>query len=133
MSKVITSPIERWKGSVTIADPLTIPQVQAIEAGMTIPEVGNDGRYWLSVTDAMQLPAILACVEKWELENFPEKVTAENFPASPRGDSHKLVEWLFESIRKIYFGEIAVPNESRPMPSSTQAEAEKEKAITPQS
>ena len=29
MSKVITSPVKRWPGSVTLADPLTFPQYAA--------------------------------------------------------------------------------------------------------
>jgi hypothetical protein len=117
MSKVIISPIERYKGSVTIADPITIPQAQAVEAGMTKPESGEDGRVWLSVIDTMQLPAVIACVEKWELTNIPDNPTAENFPASPRKDSHKLVEWIFSEIQKVYFGELDIPFESSPTPS----------------
>lgn len=111
MSKVITSPIERWKGSVVIADPLTIPQAQLIEAGMKQPEADADGKYWLSAEDGMELPAIIACVEKWELSNMPEKITADNFPASPRKDSHALISWLFKEIMNVYAGEALVPNE----------------------
>lgn len=109
MSKAITSPIERWAGSVTIADPLTIPQAHLIEAGLHRPE--SDGeKVWLTVIDEMRLPAIMACVEKWELENMPQPVTVETFPASPRGDSHKLIEWLFNQILQVYFGEALIPN-----------------------
>lgn len=111
MSKVLISPFERWSGSVTIADPLTIPQAQAIEDGMTRPENGEDGRVWLSVIDGMQLPAIFLCVEKWELANMPDPLTIDSFPASPRKESHDLVEWLFGEILKVYFGESIVPNE----------------------
>jgi hypothetical protein len=110
MSKTVSSPIQRWEGSVTIADPLTIPQAQLIEAAMSKPEAGEDGRLWLTVIDKMQLPAIVACVEKWNLSNLPEHITAENFPASPRADSHKLIDWLFGEIRAVYFGEASVPN-----------------------
>lgn len=109
MSKVITSPIKRWTGTVTIADPLTIPQAQLIEAGMKQPEAqeADNGRVWLSVIDAMKLPAVLGCVEKWELENF----TSDPFPASPRADSHKLIDFIFSEILQVYFGEAIVPNE----------------------
>jgi hypothetical protein len=110
MSKVIQSPIKRWAGSVIIADPLTIPQAQLIEAAMKMPEATDGERVWLSVIDVMQLPAIIGCVEKWELENLPDKVTADNFPASPRKDSHLLIEWLFGEIRQVYFGELEIPN-----------------------
>jgi len=110
MSKQITSPIERWAGTVTIADPLTIPQAQLIEAGMKPPESEEGGRIWLSVIDRNQLPAVIACVEKWELADMPETITADTFPASPRSESHKLIEWLFREILKVYFGETEIPN-----------------------
>lgn len=111
MSKVITSPIERWKGSVTIADPLTFTQAQAIEQGLTMPQESDNGRIWLSVIDGNQLPAIFACVEKWELANIPADVTLATFPASPRVASHKLVEWIFSELRSVYLGEAEIPNE----------------------
>lgn len=113
MSKVITSQIKRYQGSVTIADPLNIRQAMLVEAGMQRPkenEIGEDGRVWLSVVDEKRIPAICVCVEKWELENFPASVTPETFPASPRLDTTKLIEWLFLEIRKVYFGDLSVPN-----------------------
>ena len=108
MSKVITSPIARWEGTVTIADPLTIPQAQLIENGMKRPE-GHEGeeRIFFSIIDEMRLPAVLGCVEKWELANF----TPDPFPGSPRLDSHKLIEWIFNEIQAVYLGEAVVPNE----------------------
>jgi len=74
-------------------------------------ESAKDGRVWLSVVDANQLPAILGCVEKWEIENIPEKPTLETFPASPRAETHKLIDWLFRELLTVYFGEATVPNE----------------------
>lgn len=96
---------------MTIADPLTIPQAQAIEAGMKQPE-GHEGedRIWLSIIDEAKLPAVFACVEKWELANMPEGLSVETFPASPRVDSHKLVDFIFGELLKVYFGEAIVPN-----------------------
>ena len=123
MPKVITSPIKRWPGSVTIADPLTIPQAQMIEAGMKQPDAQEGERVWLTIIDSAKLPAVIGCVEKWELENFPHTVgmqnltgvmpaiTIANFPASPRGDSHKLIDWIFREMLTVYFGEaLALPN-----------------------
>src|SRR3990172_7386952 len=87
MSKLIISPSKRWPGTVTIADPLTMPQAELIEEGMgTSPEKtegAKPGR-WLLAFAKHHLPMILACVEKWELANFPEIVTPETFPISPR-------------------------------------------------
>jgi hypothetical protein len=112
VSKIIPSPIKRFPGSVTIADPLTLPQVEAIEAGLELPkDTDGDGRVFFTVLDKNQLPAVLACVEKWELQNFPDPLTADNFPFSPRKDSHDLIVWLFGEIRKVYLGELDIPNE----------------------
>ena len=119
--KVITTPIEKFAGTLTISDPLTLPQAQAIEQGLTMPQEGADGRVWLSVIDGNQLPAIFACVEKWELTNIHPEVTIETFPASPRVASHKLVEWIFSELRKVYLGEAEIPNELSSTLSDTQA------------
>lgn len=109
--KVVQSPIKRWPGIVTLAEPLTLPQARLIEAALRpVKADTNDDRVWFSTLDTAQLPAILACVEKWELQNFPESVTVDTFPASPRGDSHKLIDWLYKEILAIYFGESEVPN-----------------------
>lgn len=111
MSKQITSPLKRWPGSVVIADPLTIPQAQFIEAGLKQPAQKGE-KVFFTALDVMKLPAVLACVEKWELENFPPAVGMDNFPASPRKDSHLLVDWIFGELLKVYSGEAIVPNES---------------------
>lgn len=112
MSKRITSPVKRWPGSVTIADPITLPQAKLIENAMRpIESDTGDGRVFLSTVDEARLPAIFACVEKWELDNLPDDMTLETFPASPRGDSHKLAEWIFRELLAVYFGESVVPNE----------------------
>ena len=134
MSKKIEIKNKRWSGSVTIADPLTIPQAKLIEAGnKQSPEIeqilsdladakekhGEESdevkklakqRVSLFLYDDLQLPAILACVEKWEIPDFPEPVTLENFPASPRHASHKLIEQIFMELLVVYFGESEIPN-----------------------
>jgi hypothetical protein len=111
--KVLQSPSKKWGGSVTIYDPLTMPQVQLIEEviNTSVEDKQNGGRVWLSVIDTAMLPAIVACVKEWNLSDFPDTVTLETFPASPRKASHELVKWLFDEIYKVYIGEIQVPNE----------------------
>ncbi len=145
MSKVIVSPIARWSGTVTIADPLTLPQAEliqdgfekdepfelikarkdyfdcvkeygkdderSIKLGLALIEISEKNRPFHTVADKRQLPAIFACVEKWELANMPENLSIDNFPASPRGDSHRLIEWLFNEICKVFNGEKEIPNE----------------------
>lgn len=108
MSKVITSPSKRWAGTVTLADPLTLAHVEAIEQAL---EIQTDGeRVYLSVIDKRNLPAVFACVEKWDLGNFPEAVTLDTFPMSPRKASHDLVQWLWNELMKVYVGEQDIPN-----------------------
>jgi hypothetical protein len=114
MSKVIKSPVEKWAGSVTIADPLTLTQARLIEAGMKEPVKDIDGKVWFSTMDEAMLPAIIACGEKWNLSNMPETITVETFPASPRKASHKLINWLSNEIVQVYTGELEIPNESNP-------------------
>jgi len=101
----------KWAGTVEIADPLTIPQVQLIEAGLAKPEKDAEGKTWLSAYDANRIPALLGCVTKWNLEGFPENLTVENFPASPRKASNALVNFLFLELINIYTGDTEVPNE----------------------
>ena len=110
MSKVITSQSKIWTGTVTLAEPLTLPQVEKIEAAMDF-RPGESEKVWFTTLDREKLPAILACVEKWELKGFPESVTIETFPLTPRPASHKLVDWLWGELWKVYIGELEIPNE----------------------
>ena len=112
MSKVITSPSKRWPGTVTIADPLNMAHVDALEKAMSWPDDVQDGKPILyTVMDKPAVSALLVCVEAWNLENFPSPPTAETFPFSPRKDSHDLIQWIFEEIRQVYLGEQLIPNE----------------------
>jgi len=77
---------------------------------MKSPETDGD-RVWLSLIDEKKLPAVFACVEKWDIENILEGVTLETFPASPRAASHKIVDFIFNEIFKIYIGDADVPKE----------------------
>lgn len=112
MTKVITSQSAIWSGSVHIADPMTMPQVKLVEDVLrfTIEDKNENGKVFLSVVDETMLPAICACVEKWELRNFPTTVTPDTFPATPRKESHELIAWLFREIYKVFIGETAIPN-----------------------
>lgn len=112
MPKSVTSPSKLWPGTVTLADPLTLPQVELIEAGLELPE-GLGEKVYFSVLDKMAMPAIIACVEKWNLENFPEAPTLDNWPMTPRKQSHEFVAFLWSEVVRIYNGEqdAPVPND----------------------
>jgi hypothetical protein len=125
MSKIIRSTLKRWAGTVTIADPLTLPQAETFQESMDLPEEGLKPQKYLLELDKIRVPGILACVEKWELENF-ELLPDGGLPFSPRLDTHKLIAWIHNEIRAVFLGELEVPNASSPTltdPQATDTEA----------
>jgi hypothetical protein len=107
MPKVITSPVERFPGSVTIADPMRIDQAQAMDRALKdIRKAGKDALQ--SDVDACAIPAIMASVEKWDLAGVDGFI-----PASPRVDSAMLINWLFTQILHVFTGsgEVQDPEE----------------------
>lgn len=101
-----------FNGSVTMFDRLYLPQVELVEAALLdVPEVDESNRVRFTALDKPKLPALIACVEKWELTNFPEAVTVDSFPLTPRKEAHALIDQIFVAIGKIYNGEMEVPNE----------------------
>lgn len=90
--------------------------VDAIENALEIRdevqgELKEGEKIYLTILDKPKLPAILACVETWGLQGFPERVTMESFPGSPRKESHDLIDWLWLEILNVYTGVLEVPNE----------------------
>jgi len=95
MPKIIQSPVKRWSGTITLSDPLNYPQYVAIQRAFkrVQPEMTQ------AESHLELLPALLGCIEAWNLNGgFPEKVTTDNFPASPRLSSAKMIAWLIEEI-----------------------------------
>lgn len=125
MPKTITCDIKPFVGKVTFYDPLTMPMVIAVDDAVLnrrdfFDEITNDDGQRLytlkeqtawSAPDREALKGILPCVESWNLAGFPESVTIENFPGSPRGASKNLISWLLNQVLEIYRGEIEIPNE----------------------
>jgi hypothetical protein len=117
MSKRVISPSSLWPGAVVLSSPLTLPLALAWEKAekLAAPYRANihkaraDKLDWdivdVSEIHNIYIPVIFDCVEKWELENMPEDLTAITFPGSPRFESIKLVGWLINSISAIYRGE----------------------------
>lgn len=141
MPKTRDCPVKGFAGSAVFADPLNVEQVFAIEEAQdlateiepskfltrineargVLDEQGNAVKaVWTSKADRVFLPAILLCVSEWHIERIPEGVTLDTFPMSPRAASAALVDWLWSQILEIYQGEVTVPNESSPEPTTTQ-------------
>jgi len=121
MSKTVKSPVGIFSGTVTLSEPMNYDQVRAIEDALDEGSEVEPSSYmqtndskkkivWTSKVDKISLPAILSCVEKWELSNFPDSVNELTYPATPRSSANKLTSWLFSEIMKIYYGEIEVKN-----------------------
>jgi hypothetical protein len=94
MSKVIQSPVKRWHGTITIASPLTYPQYLAYEEALA----ASKGMKSPSRKYSALLPGLLACVESFNLQNFPANVTAETFPATPVIASYKLLNSIIVAV-----------------------------------
>jgi hypothetical protein len=114
MSKIITSPVRRFPGTVTLAYPLPFPRYLAWKEAVrnfgesSIAEVAlNDDN-----TPAV-LPGICACVERWDIieskDTPPKQYTPETFPASPRLAAGRLIIWLMQEIIKIISEEDEAP------------------------
>jgi hypothetical protein len=86
---------------------------------MDAPEENLKPQKYLLEVDKIRVPGLLACVEKWELENF--QLIDGSLPFTPRLESHRLIAWIHGELRKIYLGELDVPNASSPTPTDTQA------------
>ena len=109
MSKVITSPVDRWPGTVTLSDPLTFPQALAVEDALdAVDKEATQRRQNYTI-----LPGLLACIEEWHIEGkgFPKSPTAETFPSTPAIAAAELIAWLIEEIIGLYYEAEPDPNE----------------------
>jgi hypothetical protein len=109
MSKVVTSPVKRFPGTVTLSDPLNYPQVITLEEA--ISEAGKLSEPTQAAYNYTLLPGVLKCVEVWSLEGFPASVTADTFPATPRVPSAELLGWLIGEVVALYREADESPNE----------------------
>jgi len=100
VSKRIESPVKKWPGHILLFDPIPLVDVARFEKVMQ----GNTG-FGRAEVDNEILPAILPCVAEWHLDGFPENVTADTFPGTPRKASAFLIAELINAIVNIYKGD----------------------------
>lgn len=134
MSKIVTSNIKRFQGTVTLRDPMTFDMLarwQEAQSNIAYANAALKEKHGITsenhsmpayVSEQFMMiarvmyPLILEMVEKWELTNILPGVTVANFPnASPRTGAasiHALVGWLITECQNIYIGsEDEDPNE----------------------
>lgn len=123
MGRMITSPVEGWGGTITLYDPITLPQQVALEdAGIEVrkyllekmeadgykPSLEEDDfkkavkkGFNFSVTKRNLIfwPAMRKCIQEWNIDAFV--MPGDNdFPARPRQRSIDFLDWLLEEINK---------------------------------
>lgn len=102
MPKILTSPVKRFPGTVTLPDSFTYPQriawEQALARAGAIEHVKTEQLYSV-------LSGIIACVDKWDVSGVPERPTPDTFPSSPVVSATKLLKWLFDEIGAAFFQE----------------------------
>lgn len=103
MSKTVTSPVDKFPGTVTLWDPIPLPRVLAYEA--SIAKIRALEASSNSTISEACIPGILQCIEEINIEGFPENVTFENWPFTPRWAAAKLVAWIMKEIDIIVDGE----------------------------
>ena len=108
--KIITSTVKKWPGTVTLHDPLTIPQVLTLETAIVAANSLGEGAT-RTAADAAILPGLLACVERFDLAGLPAQIGAETFPGTPRRSSAELIAWLTKEIMRLYAEANDVPFE----------------------
>ena len=110
MSKIITSPVKRYPGTVRLSDPLTYPQTFAVEDAISAAKEVKDG----ATQDRLRyilLDGVLPCVEEWHLEGVPTYPTRDTFPNTPKLAAAQLVNWLVGEIMALYQdAETPIPN-----------------------
>jgi hypothetical protein len=108
MGKVIVSPVAKWPGSVTLAEPMTFEQYLRWKQTITTASalIQDDKVPW-DEYDATIAPGIVACVERFDLAGLPEHPAT--LPATPRVSSHRLVGWLLREISALITEDEEVP------------------------
>lgn len=111
MPKTITSPVERWSGTVTLSDPLNFPQVMGFQDALESAREFGDDASVIAVNYSL-LPGILPCVEQWELDGeFPASPGLDTFPATPALASAELIAWLVGEISGLFAEAEEIPKE----------------------
>ena len=123
--KTIKYKSDLWGGYVVLSDPLTLEQEAAFEQAAHEAKKARDkyGDEIISTFVLVWLPAVLLCVEKWTLQDFPEQPTILNFPTRPIKELAGLISMLVKEITALYVESIDIPNASganpTPLPQET--------------
>ena len=111
MPKTVVSPVKKWPGTVVISDPLSYPQLLRFREALGGVGSNDD---WMAVNYAV-LPGVMACIEEYHLQGFPEHPTLETgpdaFPSTPPRSASMLLGWLVDEINALMAEAEPDPNE----------------------
>lgn len=107
MAKTITSPVERFPGTVELPDFLTVPQAITWErAQKEAQRLKDDPEASEAELLSAWVPSIQTIVAGWHLERF----SVDPFQMTPRLSVIRLITWLIVEIGKLYEDEENLPN-----------------------
>lgn len=118
MSKIITSPVLEFPGTITLSDKPGLPMVELFLEARFMPRDTLAHRQ--ERNDAL-FATVTRFVEKWDIKGQPETVTRENIVATPFLATQELISWLVEEVYNLCIGERIVPKVSEPEPIATPA------------
>jgi len=95
MGKLITSPVERFPGEVTLIDPVPYPEFIEWEKAIDGLDNLESGQAQYTMFEAVRL-----MVEKWDIANFD----ITNPPATPRTAVVQLLAWLIDEVGRVING-----------------------------
>lgn len=101
MSKIVTSPIKRFPGTVTLPDPMSWDQLS--RWGDFVVGLGKNSFANL-LTEAEFIPAF---VEKIDIENFPQHPTVD--PPKHLKDFASLMSWIMNEVLIVINGDEITP------------------------
>lgn len=115
MSKVVTSPVTHWLGTVVLAHPLNYRQYNAWKDALE--NATADSSETLKFVDLLNdsvrfeklIPGLCAVVETSNLAGLP-LLTPETFPATPRQQAMDLALWLLNETLDVVTEAETVPN-----------------------
>lgn len=106
---IITSTSKRWPGCVTFRDYLTYPAFIEARDHFALAVAFKETKPKPAEWERSVLPGIFVCVQEWHLENMPEPLTPDSFPATPRKEVSVLVSMLLSAATAIINGESESP------------------------
>lgn len=101
MSRIISSPVKRFPGTVTLRDPLYYPQALAMRRAIEAAKSLDPNSPMVDYNHAM-LPGVIACVEEWNITGVEKHPTPDTFPVTPAQSAGQLAAWLIGEVANLY-------------------------------